>query len=325
MINVDEITKRFGAITALDGLSFKIDTGEVVGLLGPNGAGKSTAMRVLTGYLAPDSGSVTIDGIDVVADPVSAQRLIGYLPENNPLYRDMLVSEVLQMSAELKQVSSSARAQAYERVVDAVGLSEVYYRPVGQLSKGFRQRVGIATALVADPPILVLDEPTEGLDPGQRGDIRSLVMNLAKDRTIILSTHVMQEVQAVASRLMIVNRGSIVADGSVGEVTRAAQSGRTIEFEAQGSGVANAVKRLKGVKDISSDEAIKGRTKLTISTPENVDVRPELSRLARENEWTIWHLSEKEQRLEDVFLQLTANQGSSAQEQVDAVPSEDKD
>ncbi len=312
MIRVHEITKRFGTVTALDSLSFEINTGEVVGLLGPNGAGKTTAMRILTGFLAPDSGDVEVDDIPVIERPVDAQRRIGYLPENNPLYRDLLVSELLQLSAELKQVPRARRARAYADVVDAVGIEDVYYRPVGQLSKGYRQRVGIATALIGDPPILVLDEPTEGLDPGQRGDIRSLVTRLAEDRTIILSTHVMQEVQAVASRVMIVNRGRIVADGSVGEVTRAARSGRTFSFEAQGRGIERALEQIEGIDQVELDPVAKQRVRATISTPEAIDVRPELSRLAREHEWTIWHLSEQEQRLEDVFLQLTGSETREA-------------
>ncbi len=306
MIFVDDVSKAFGSTTALDGLSFTIEAGEVVGLLGPNGAGKSTAMRLITGYLAPDRGEITVDGIPVIERAVEAQRRIGYLPENNPLYREMLVSELLELSADLKGVPRNERGAAYDFVVDAVGLEDVFYRPIGQLSKGYRQRVGIATALVHQPSILILDEPTEGLDPGQRGDIRSLITRLAQDRTIIMSTHVMQEVQAVASRVMIINRGKLVADGSVGEVTRAARPGRVVTFEANGRGIARALEQLEGIDEVDAKTIKRGHVRATISSPADVDVRPELSRLAREHEWTIWHMNEQEHRLEDVFMELTS-------------------
>jgi ABC-2 type transport system ATP-binding protein len=308
MIRVEDVTKSFGTTRAVDGLSFTVEAGEVVGLLGPNGAGKTTAMRLVTGYLAPDSGTVEVEGIPVLERATEAQRLIGYLPENNPLYRDMLVSELLQLSARLKRVPRHELGAALDFVVDAVGLDDVFYRPIGQLSKGYRQRVGIATALVHQPRILILDEPTEGLDPGQRGDIRSLIARLAEDRTIIMSTHVMQEVQAVASRVMIVSRGRLVADGSVGEVTRAARPGRTITFEAAGRGITRALDRLDKVDQIDAETVTRGRVRATITTDADVDVRPELSRLAREHEWTIWHLAEQEHRLEDVFMELTTSE-----------------
>jgi ABC-2 type transport system ATP-binding protein len=306
MIHVESVSKSFGPTRAVDDLSFTIESGEVVGLLGPNGAGKTTAMRLITGFLAPDCGTIEVDDIPVLERAVEAQRRIGYLPESNPLWRDMLVSEILQLSADLKRVPRSERGAAFDFVVDAVGLEDVYYRPIRQLSKGYRQRVGIATALVHQPSILILDEPTEGLDPGQRGDIRALITRLAHDRTIIMSTHVMQEVQAVASRVMIVKGGRLVADGSVGELTREAHSGRTITFEAAGRGIARALQQLEGIDEVDATTLKRGRVRATITSDGNVDVRPELSRLAREHEWTIWHLAEEEHRLEDVFMELTS-------------------
>ena len=193
MLTVQRLTKSFGSTKAVDDLSFSIAAGEIVGFLGPNGAGKTTTMRLIAGYLSPDSGKILIDNKPVGEEGSDARRHIGYLPENNPLYRDMLVSEFLTLSADLKGIPSEKRAEAFDFAVRAVDIGDVYYRPVGELSKGYKQRVGMAVALLHRPSILILDEPTEGLDPNQRTEIRTLIKSLAKDRTILLSTHVMQE------------------------------------------------------------------------------------------------------------------------------------
>lgn len=305
MIRVHELRKTFGHITAVDDLSVEIEPGGVVGFLGPNGAGKTTAMRLITGFYAPDSGTVEIDGIPVHERPIEAQRTIGYLPENNPLYKDMLVSEFLSMSADLKGIPRSQRLEAFDFVVDAVGIDDVFYRPLGQLSKGYKQRVGIAVALVHKPRILILDEPTEGLDPIQRGEIRSLITALAADHTIIMSTHIMQEVQAVATRVLIINKGTLVADGTAAELSRMARSERIVTFEAEGRQIERQLRRLDVVQHLDVEPVSGQRVLATITTGEDADVRPELSRLAREGEWTIWRLQEQEHKLEDIFYQLT--------------------
>ena len=305
MIAVDAVTKRFGPITAVDDLSFSIDTGEVVGFLGPNGAGKTTAMRLITGFYAPDSGTVTVDGIPVLERATDAQRHIGYLPENNPLYKHMLVSEFLDLSADLKRIPRRDRRDAFDFVVDAVGIDDVFYRPIGQLSKGYKQRVGIAVALVHRPRILILDEPTEGLDPIQRGEIRALIRSLAADHTIIMSTHVMQEAQAVASRVLIINGGRLVADGSAEELVRGAAGARVLVVELEGKGVAKALGQITGVADVSSESGKSGRVLAHVTLEEGAEIRPRLSQLARERDWTIWRLHEQEHGLEDVFHTLT--------------------
>lgn len=317
-------------------MSFEIDTGEVVAFLGPNGAGKTTALRLITGYYAPDRGDVTIDGIPVLERPTDAQRHIGYLPESNPLYKDMLVSELLTLSANLKGIPKRERRAAFDFVVGAIGIDDVYYRPIGQLSKGYRQRVGIAVALIHRPRILIMDEPTEGLDPIQRGEIRGLIKTLARDHTIIMSTHVMQEAQAVSSRVIIVNRGRVVADGSAAELARTATSDRVLVAEIEGTGVAKVLRKMDGVasvacENVSRDDepvaadsesgdgaqgstttvavtATQPRTRATITLVEGEEIRPELARIARERAWVIWHLSEVEQKLEDTFNQLISEQ-----------------
>jgi ABC-2 type transport system ATP-binding protein len=213
MIRVQNVSKAFGSVQAVSGLSFDVDQGEIVGLLGPNGAGKSTTMRMMTGYLSPDSGDVLLDDVSVVTNPIMVQQQIGYLPENNPLYPDMLVSDLLSYSAQLKNISPETKEEAIDFAVKSVSIEDVYYRPIRELSKGYKQRVGLSVALLHKPKILILDEPSEGLDPNQRTEIRSLITSLAKHHTIIMSTHVMQEVEAVCNRMVIISNGTLVADG----------------------------------------------------------------------------------------------------------------
>src|SRR5437870_6811285 len=212
---VEGVSKRFDDVTAVDRVCFAVDPGEVVGFLGPNGAGKSTTMRLITQYYEPDTGDIRLDGVPLVEAGRAAKRRIGYLPENNPLYGDMLVSEYLAFIADLRELRGPARSQAIDDAVTGTGLETVYYRPIGELSKGFRQRVGLAQAILHRPDLLVLDEPTEGLDPNQRVEIRQLIGTLGRDRTVLLSTHVLSEVQQSCSRLLIISRGKIVADGPV--------------------------------------------------------------------------------------------------------------
>jgi ABC-2 type transport system ATP-binding protein len=305
MITIDKLEKSFGGTKALDGLSFEVRPGEVVGFLGPNGAGKSTTMRIMTGYLSPDRGSITIDGINVAEDPIRAQRLIGYLPENNPLYKDMLVAELMELSAELREIPKEDRRKAFDVAVKAAGIDEVYYRPVNELSKGYRQRLGIALALLGSPSILILDEPTEGLDPNQRTEIRALIKSLAKDRTVIMSTHVMQEASAVCDRLVIISKGKIVADGKTAELIRATGGQQALTVDLEGAGVAATLRALPGVKNLEVLEQTGARLKAHLHADGTSDLRPALSKAAHQHDWIIWKLAEDERGLEDVFRQLT--------------------
>lgn len=307
MVIVEQLKKSFSNVKAVDGLSFEVHSGEIVGLLGPNGAGKTTTMRLMTGFLFPDSGTVKVGNIRVATHPTEAQRYIGYLPENNPLYKDMLVSEILNLSADLKGIPKAYKKSAFDFVVSAVSIGDVFYRPISELSKGYKQRVGMAIAILHQPPILIMDEPTEGLDPNQRTEIRALIKQLAKNRTIILSTHVMQEAQAVCSRLLIINKGRLVADGTPEDLSRASSREKVLTIEVEGSGVIPALKSLEGVGSSVDIKTIsENKFSVRITSDESIEVRPEISKLIRQNGWILWKLSEEECKLEDVFHKLTS-------------------
>ncbi len=306
MIKIDHLTKSFGQVKAVDNLSFEIKQGDIVGFLGPNGAGKTTTMRLITGFLSPDEGSISINDIPVSERTIEAQRLIGYLPENNPLYKEMLVSEFLDFSADLKGIPKEKRKSVFDFAVKAVAIGEMFYRPIGELSKGYKQRVGMAAALLQEPRILVMDEPTEGLDPNQRGEIRALIKNLAKDRTIIMSTHVMQEAQAVCNRLIIINKGKLIADGTSDELSRAARKERILLLEVEGEGIELALRNLAGVEHVDIESAGNRRARAKLITNQSVELRPEISKLARDKNWIIWKLTEEEHKLEDIFHKLTS-------------------
>jgi len=306
MVKISNLHKSFDSIKAVNGLSFEIKKGEIVGFLGPNGAGKSTTMRMMAGFLSPDNGEIEIAGIPVNEQTaIAAQKHIGYLPENNPLYGEMLVSEILQLSADLKQIPREKQRAAFDFAVKSTGIGEVFYRPIRELSKGYKQRVGLAIALLHQPDILILDEPTEGLDPNQRTEIRSLIKELAKEHTIIMSTHVMQEVTAVCSRILIINNGRLVADGTEEELARAAKKERVLHLEIEGAGIDLALRNLAGLEHIDIDNNDAGKISATLVSNESVELRPEISRLAHANNWTIWRLVEREQKLEEVFHKLT--------------------
>ena len=304
MISVEGVTKRFGDLVAVRNLDFEVHRGEVVGFLGPNGAGKTTTMRMLTGTLEPDEGRVLYDHVPISQDLTAAKKRLGYLPETNPLYEEMLVAEYLEYAAQLRLLSRAEARSAISDAVDETGISEVFFRPVSELSKGYRQRVGLATAILHHPEILVLDEPTEGLDPNQRVDIRNLVTELGKERTVLLSTHIMQEVEATCTRLLIINHGSLVASGTVAELLSAGRGVSQYTVEAEGEGVAEALSRLPGV-DSHTAEQVEGRTRVRLAVAGNVELRPEIYRLANERRWVLWELHRGQASLEQLFRELT--------------------
>lgn len=306
MLTVQRLTKSFGSTRAVDDLSFSIAAGEIVGFLGPNGAGKTTTMRLIAGYLSPDSGKIIIDDKPVGEEGSDARRHIGYLPENNPLYRDMLVSEFLGLSADLKGIPPEKRSEAFDFAVHAVDIGDVYYRPVGELSKGYKQRVGMAVALLHRPSILILDEPTEGLDPNQRTEIRTLIKSLAKDRTILLSTHVMQEASMLCNRILIIHHGKLVADGTPNELAKKAECRSSLIVEAEGAGIEAALKKLSGVTDVVIQRLEGERIRATLTTNGD-ELQPQVLALAHANGWKIWRLAEEEQKLEDIFHSLTTH------------------
>ena len=304
LLTLERVTKRFNGVPAVDDVSFTIDRGQVVGFLGPNGAGKSTTMRMVTQYFEPDSGQIKLDGTLLAEAGREAKRRIGFLPENNPLYVEMLVSEYLDFVGRLRGLSGTARGHAVDDAVAATGIESVFNRPVGELSKGFRQRVGLAAAILHQPDLLVLDEPTEGLDPNQRVEIRRLISQLGRERTVLLSTHVLPEVQFTCSRLLIINRGKIVADGAVDALVGQATGGVRISVEASGRGVENRLASLEGVRGVERRDAVDGRIKLNVTATE--DVRSRIFELAKAEGWVLYELHQEAGSLEDLFRQLTA-------------------
>ena len=311
LLQLQDIAKRFDGITAVDQVSFTVDRGQVVGFLGPNGAGKSTTMRMITQFLDPDAGTIQFDGVPVANDPRGVKRRIGYLPENNPLYSDMLVSDYLDFIAELRRLSGAEKARAIDEAVQATGLDSVFYRPIGDLSKGFRQRTGLAQAILHRPELLVLDEPTEGLDPNQRLEIRRLIGDLGRERTVLLSTHVLSEVRQSCSRLLIINKGRIVADGAVDTLVQRAEGGRQVRVEAKGDRVLEQLAGLSGVARVQPDGETAGvRAVLTVSG--DADVRPAIFELAKREGWTLYELYQEQGNLEDLFRQLTTEPAAAA-------------
>jgi ABC-2 type transport system ATP-binding protein len=308
LLSLDRVSKRFNGVPAVDEVTFEVDRGQVVGFLGPNGAGKSTTMRMVTQYFEPDGGAIRFDGIPIAQAGREAKRRIGYLPENNPLYDEMLVTEYLDFVGRLRQLGGTERRTGIEEAVAATGLEPVFHRPIGELSKGFRQRVGLAAAILHRPDLLVLDEPTEGLDPNQRIEIRRLIAALGRERTVMLSTHVLPEVQFTCSRLLIINRGRIVADGPVEELVSRATDGARISVEAAGAAVPARLAELPGVLRVEARDVAPGRSRVTLVAGGTEDIRPRIYDLARESGWVLYELHQEAGSLEDLFRELTTSQ-----------------
>jgi ABC-2 type transport system ATP-binding protein len=308
MIEVHGVTKNFGTMRALDDVSFGIDRGEVLGFLGPNGAGKSTTMKIITTFLAADSGTVKVDGIDVLENPLDVRRRIGYLPENVPLYLDMNVEEYLRFVGEARGLRGSNLQSRLDWCVEACGLVTEFKKTIGQLSKGFRQRTGLAQALIHDPDILILDEPTSGLDPLQILGIRELIKSLAGQKTIIFSTHILQEVRPVTERVVIINEGRIIADGEVADLCREAMGTNRVFFgvRADSGEVESALRGLDGVSEVSIlAGAAEGSCRCEVRADFDHDLLGSLTGLAGERGWRLDELHESPFSLEDTFIALT--------------------
>lgn len=299
-IETRQITKLYGAQKALNNVSFQISAGEVVGFLGPNGAGKSTMMKILTCFIPPTSGDALVCGFDVQEEFGIVKKRIGYLPETNPLYPDMYVKEYLSFIAGIHQLGSKSKIRIAE-MIGITGLGSEQHKKLGQLSKGYRQRVGLAGALMHDPEVLILDEPTSGLDPNQLEDIRSLIRKSGQEKTVMLSTHIMQEVEAVCSRVIIIDKGQIVADGSVQELKDI--SGEhvivIVEFDKQID--QEALNKISGVKAVT----VTGNNTYRIKSKASTDVRPEIFRFAVEQDASVLSMQKEQQHLEKVFQELT--------------------
>lgn len=307
MIEVRNLTKRYGSNVALDDISFSVEEGTVLGFLGPNGAGKSTTMNIITGYLSASDGSVTVDGLDTLEHPNEVKRKIGYLPEQPPLYQDMTVKEYLNFMYELKKVTLPKKKHLDE-ICSLVKIENVYGRLIANLSKGYRQRVGIAQALLGNPPVLILDEPTVGLDPKQIIEIRNLVQNLGRSHTVILSSHILPEVQAVCERVVVINNGRLVADGTPDNLSQEMTGNHKLIVRMAGreqeirSGLLG-LSRVKEVASLGSKEP--GACDFSVEAEPGVDLRRDLFALASRGGWPILALKNNDLTLEDVFLRLT--------------------
>jgi ABC-2 type transport system ATP-binding protein len=300
-VKVESLFKIYGEQNAVNGISFQAQKGEILGFLGPNGAGKSTTMKIATGYIPPSSGSVVIEGYDVVEDPIAVQKNVGYLPEHNPLYLDMYVHEYLGFIGSVHGLKGSLLSSRVKEMINLVGLGREQNKRIGMLSKGYRQRIGLAQALIHNPAVLILDEPTTGLDPNQILEIRSLIKNISKEKTVIFSTHIMQEVQALCDRVVIINLGNIVADSTIADLQKKREGFVLItEFDkpVQTDAFAN-IAGLTAVEDIGNN------TYKMYCGKE--DIRGEVFRIATENNWSLIGLKQEEDSLEAVFQQLTSN------------------
>jgi ABC-2 type transport system ATP-binding protein len=316
MIQVDRLSKRFGSHKAVDGIHFDVDRGEIVGLLGPNGAGKTTTMRMLTTYLSPTSGRAVLAGHDVLDEPLEVRRKVGYLPENVPLYQEMRVDEYLRYRSRLKDVPRRERRRAIGEVVGRCKLADVEHRIIGQLSRGFRQRVGLAEAMVHDPEILILDEPTAGLDPIQIREVRDLVRQLAQRHTILLSTHILSEVEAVCGRVIIIARGRIALDDQLSNLRR--QSAITLEARGPVDNIRAALQTISGVDRVTLVRKEGEYGCFEITTKDSQDVREALSHKLVTNGWPLRQLDLRRSSLEERFTQVVS-QDTLAEAQLEAV------
>jgi ABC-2 type transport system ATP-binding protein len=315
MIEVRQLSRDYGRHRAVHGISFTVHPHEVVGFLGPNGAGKSTTLRILSGFLAPSSGHASVAGKNVITDNLAARRNIGYLPEDNPLYEEMCPSEYLTWLGNVRGLTGKLLSQRARRVVDSCGLGDLLSRPIGLLSKGQRQRVGLAAAILHEPKVLLLDEPTSGLDPHQAAEVRDLIADLKKDKTVLLSTHILSEVEASCDRVVILNKGTIAAEGVPAEL--AAQSGNAglqcvFQTGPKPTDIQQALEVLPGISQVRID-IMTDEIRADLETDSKTDVRADVFRLAVEKKWTLLGLHVRSTSLEQVFRSLApqASEGDS--------------
>jgi ABC-2 type transport system ATP-binding protein len=312
MIEVQHLTKRYGSVTAVDDLTFKVERGEILGFLGPNGAGKTTTMRILTGYMPATAGKAMVAGFDVFNQPIEAKRRTGYLPETPPLYPEMTVREYLQFVAriKIKGVSASERRQRVEDSMRRARVLDMAARHCGKLSKGYRQRVGLAQAILHNPEVLILDEPTAGLDPKQIIETRQLIKELAGTHTIILSTHILPEVSQTCERVVIINKGRMVAVDTPGNLTAKLRGSDTmyVQVDALGQDASETLRGVAGVTGVTVADTTNGLTGFEVTTQSGHDVRPDLARAIVRQNWGLLELRPTRMSLEDIFLSLTTEE-----------------
>ena len=313
MIKVEGLTKRYGRTTAVRNISFEVEKGEIVGFLGPNGAGKTTTMRILTGFLPPTEGTASVGGLDVQEHPIEVKRRIGYLPESPPLYPEMTVRDYLEFVARLKGIASADVAARVDSVIERCSIGGVRGKLNGQLSKGYKQRVGLAQALIHDPDVLILDEPTAGLDPKQIIEVRELIRELGGDHTIILSTHILPEVSTTCGRVIIINEGKIEASDTPENLTARLQGHDSVWVEVDGPAeeVEAKIQGIQGVENISRATGQAGRAAWQVETGKDPAIRSELARAVIESGWGLYEIRSVGLSLEDIFLKLTGAESES--------------
>ncbi len=311
MIQVEALTKNFGNFGAVNGISFSVAKGEILGLLGPNGAGKTTTLRMLTGFLAPSSGTIRIGGLPIDANRLAVKRMIGYLPESAPLYHDMLVFDYLSYVAELRGLAPAARGERLRRLAEICQIGDVMHKPIGVLSKGYKQRVGLAHAMMSDPEILVLDEPTSGLDPNQIVEIRDIIRQIGQEKTVVLSTHILPEAEATCDRILIIHQGGIVADGATEQIKRSAAGEYRIHLTLGGADAAAVRDRLEsiaGISEVAPGTPSDGLLPVVLTCRSDADLRQPVYQAIKATDWGLFEFYQETQTLEAIFRKLTREQ-----------------
>ena len=308
MIQIENLTKNYGLLCAVDQINIDIHQGEILGLLGPNGAGKTTTLRMLTGFLKPTSGSIHVKDYSIDSDALQIKKLLGYLPESAPLYHDMLAYDYLNYVADIREISNDRKLTRIRQLADLCGINEVMNQPISELSKGYKQRVGLAHAMMKDPEILVLDEPTSGLDPNQIVEIREIIKRIGKEKTIILSTHILSEAEATCDRVVIINRGKIVADGSTESLKASGSDKKFVHLSLQNAdfkSVDQELATIEGIAGIQRIDETDYQLDVRVDCRSTVDLRAEIYGRIKQTNWVVLDFHQKSQTLETIFRELT--------------------
>ena len=308
MIHVENLTKNYGDIAAVDQINFEIQKGEILGLLGPNGAGKTTTLRMLTGFLQPSAGTIRVKELDIDRHPIEIKKIMGYLPESAPLYHDMLVFDYLNYVADIREIPPDRKFARLRELGDLCGLNTVMHMPIAELSKGFKQRVGLAHAMMSDPEILILDEPTSGLDPNLFVEIRDIIKRIGKQKSVVLSTHILSDAEATCDRVVIISRVKIVADGDIDKLKQSAGDTSLIHLtlqRADSDAVRQKLSATAGVKEVVRLDAVNGQLRITLSVPSTRDLRGEVYRTVKQTDWELLEFYQESRTLETVFRELT--------------------
>ena len=307
MIQVQNLTKDYGQLRAVDNISFTIPKGEIVGFLGPNGAGKTTTLKIMTCFMPPNAGNVYIDDLNIYQNSIEIRKKIGYLPEGCPLYSEMNVIDFLKFIAELRDIQKDTITKRIKEMIQTCGLQDVVHQEIGELSKGFRQRVGLAGAMIHNPEILILDEPTSGLDPNQIAEIRELIKRLGKEKTVLISTHILREVEATCDRVIIIDKGKIVADGPLTEIQNSFHNQNRVYFEIQAD-TKMLIEEFESLPDIDNVQLYDQEDslyKFFVNFSKDKDIRPDLYKFIKSKEWILFEMKAEQRSLEDIFRQLT--------------------